>query len=295
MTGMLLAIVVVIGSMSAWGDSTFERELHTWRDAREQALRADNGWLTLAGRFALQPGVNTIGTGRDNDVVFPVELKGTGPERLGVIHVDAATSRVTLQPADGVEFVAGDRSFTGAREFAVDRQDWVGLGRLRFQIIVRDGKFVLRLADNASAVRRDFPGCLWYPADERFRVEATFVPYPEGRTIPVVNVLGQTSEQPCPGFARFRLDGEERTLDAIAEGDGLFFVFRDATAGDTTYPPARFLTIDRRPPDHASFTLDFNRAYNPPCAVSAFTTCPTAPKANVIKVRVEAGEKYRKR
>ena len=81
--------------------------------------------------------------------------------------------------------------------------------------------------------------------------------------------------------------------DAIAEGLGLFFVFRDETAGHTTYGSARFLTIEKKPQDNATFMLDFNKAYNPPCAVSAFTTCPVAPKQNVLKVRVEAGEKYR--
>jgi uncharacterized protein (DUF1684 family) len=126
----------------------------------------------------------------------------------------------------------------------------------------------------------------------RFRVEAKFIPYPDGNTIRVVNVLGQLSEQPCPGYAEFRLNDATFKLDAIAEDDGLFFVFRDATAGDTTYSPARFLTVEKRPKNGDTFTLDFNKAYNPPCAVSEFTTCPIAPKQNVLKVRVEAGEKF---
>jgi uncharacterized protein (DUF1684 family) len=292
----LLSTLLIISCIFVTAaDADYAKELYAWRDLREKKLRADNGWLTLAGRFPLKPGANTIGTGNDNDVVFPPELKGTGPGRLGVIYVDADAKRVTLRPADKVEFVAGGKVFVDERPFATAEPDWVGLGRLRFHIIVRDGQYVLRLADNESAVRKNFAGCVWYAANERFKVDAIFVPYSAGKTIRVVNVLDQISEQPCPGYAEFRLNGATHKLDAIAEGAGLFFVFRDATAGDTTYPPARFLTIEKRPKDGETFTLDFNKAYNPPCSVSAFTTCPIAPKQNVLKLRVEAGEKIVKR
>ena len=37
--------------------------------------------------------------------------------------------------------------------------------------------------------------------------------------------------------------------------------------------------------------LDFNRAYNPPCAFSPYATCPLPPPQNRLKLRVEAGEK----
>jgi uncharacterized protein (DUF1684 family) len=134
---------------------------------------------------------------------------------------------------------------------------------------------------------------VWYPADEKFKVEAKFIPYAAKKTIRIVNIIDEVSNQPCPGFAEFKLNGEMCKLDAIAEGNGLFFVFSDETAGRTTYGSARFLTIEKKPEDNATFTLDFNKAYNPPCAVSAFTTCPVAPKQNVLEVRVEAGEKYR--
>jgi uncharacterized protein len=294
----LVLVVAILGIsciVVTAGAPDHAKELRVWRDLREKNLRADNGWLTLAGRFTLKPGTNTIGTGKDNDVVFPPELKGAGPDRLGVIHVDADAKRVTLRPADRPEFVAGGKAFALERVFVTDKPDWVGLGRLRFHIIVRDGRYVLRLADNESAVRKKFPRCIWYEADGRFKVDAKFVAYPAGKTIRVANVLDQTSEQPCPGYVEFRLNGATQKLDAITEDDGLFFVFRDATAGDTTYPPARFLTIEKRPKDGETFTLDFNKAYNPPCAVSDFTTCPVAPKQNVLKVRVEAGEKYGKR
>jgi uncharacterized protein (DUF1684 family) len=290
-----VSLVLCTAVAAVAGDSAYHNELQKWRDAREQRLRGDNGWLTLAGRFSLKSGANTFGTGKDNDVVFPPELQGVGPDRLGTLHVDAEAKKVTLQLAEGVTMLSGDKPFTGERVFGTGRPDWVGLGRLRMHIIARDGRYVLRLADNESAVRKNFKGCVWYPADETYKVEATFVPYPANKTIRIVNVIDEVSNERCPGFAEFKLNGETYKLDAIDEGKGLFFVFRDATAEKTTYGSARFLTIEEKPQDNATFTLDFNKAYNPPCSFSDFTTCPVAPKQNVLKVAVEAGEKYRGR
>jgi uncharacterized protein (DUF1684 family) len=272
-------------------------ELQKWREDREKKLRAENGWLTLVGRYPLKEGASTFGTGKDNDVVFPAALKGTGPERLGTLRVDPAAKKVTLKLADGVSMVGGGKPFTGERALgtATDRRDWVGLERLSMHVIERDGKYVLRLADNESPVRKNFAGCAWYPADEAFKVRAKFVPYPEPKALSIVNVIDEVSKQPCPGYAEFQLKGRTYKLDAIKEGAGLFFVFRDETAGDTTYKPGRFLDIDKQPADNETFTLDFNRAYNPPCAFSEFTTCPLPPKQNVLNVRIEAGEKYREK
>jgi hypothetical protein len=273
-------------------DPTYAEHIAKWRKEREEKLRADNGWLTLAGRFILKDGQNTFGTGKDNDVVFPPELKGTGPERLGTLVVDTKGKTVTLKPAAGVTMVSGDKEFTGDRVFDTTKRDWVGLGRFRMHVIARDGKYILRLADNQSELRKNFPGCVWYAPDERYRVEAKYMEYLEEKELTIVNVIGEKSKQPNPGYAEFTLNREPHTLDAIREGDGLFFVFRDATAGDTTYVQARFIDVEKRPKDRETFTLDFNTAYNPPCAFSEFTTCPTPPAQNVLKVRIEAGEKF---
>jgi uncharacterized protein (DUF1684 family) len=298
---------VACGTVAAFGMAAFSlvafaadtdhaAEIQKWREAREKKLRADNGWLTLAGRFPLRPGANTFGTGKSNDVVFPAQLAGTGPERLGTLVVDTLEMKVILKLAEGVTMTSDGKSFAGERVMGTvaGKRDWVTLGRISMYVIEREGSFILRLADNESLVRKNFPGCLWYASDEKFRVEAKFVPYPEGKTLPIVNVIDEVSQEPCPGYIEFQIDGKPFQLDAIAEGDSLFFVFKDETAGDTTYPPSRFLTIEQRPKPGVPFVLDFNKAYNPPCSFSEFTTCPLPPKQNVLKVRIEAGEKYRK-
>lgn len=273
----------------------YAEEIQKWRAAREESLRADNGWLTLAGRYPLKDGANTFGTGKQNDIKFSSALAGIGPESLGTIEVDREEKRVTLKLADGVSMLSDGKTFTGERVMgtATDRRDWVALGRLSLHVIERNGTYILRLADNESLVRKNFPGCVWYASDEQYKVEAKFVAYAEKKDLAIVNIINEVSQQSCPGYAEFELHGKMHRLDAIKDGEGLFFVFRDGTSGDTTYPPARFLDVDKQPESSATFTLDFNKAYNPPCAFSEYTTCPLPPKQNILKTRIEAGEKYR--
>ncbi|QJX01141.1 DUF1684 domain-containing protein [Frigoriglobus tundricola] len=297
-TSSLVALVLAsLATAQPSQPPSYPEQIQKWRATREEKLRAENGWLSLAGRFPLKDGANTFGTGSKNDIVFPAALNGTGPERLGTLHVDTAAKQVTLKLAEGVSMVSGDKSFSGERVLGTnpDKRDWVGLERLSMHVIERDGKYVLRLADSKSPVRKNFAGCVWYAPDEAFKVEAKFLPYPEGKALSIMNVIDEVSKQPCPGYAEFKLKGEVYKLDAIKEGDGLFFVFRDDTAGDTTYKPGRFLTIEKQPQANETFTLDFNKAYNPPCAFSEYTTCPLPPRQNVLKVRIEAGEKYREK
>jgi len=290
------ALFLAASPLFAAVDPFYADQIQQWRDTREKSLRTDNGWLTLAGRFQMKPGANTFGTGANNDIVFPPELKGTGPDRLGTLVVDAKLKKVTLKLADGVTMTAGGQPFTGERAMGhgSEKRDWVGLGRINMHIIERDGRFILRLADNESLVRKNFPGRIWYPVDGKFRVEAKFVPYPPGKTLPIINVIDEISNEPCPGYVEFKLDGTVHKLDVVGDGDGLFFVMRDGTSGDTTYRPSRFLHVAQRPKPNETFMLDFNKAYNPPCAFSEFTTCPLPPPQNIMKTRIEAGEKYRK-
>jgi uncharacterized protein (DUF1684 family) len=267
-----------------------------WRDESEQRLRRDNGWLTLAGRFIMKPGANTFGSAATNDIVFPPELKGTGPDVVGTITVDSAKRSVTLKLVEGVSMTSEGKVFTGERALKFDpaKRDWVSLGRISMHVIERDGRYVLRLADNESLVRKNFPGRVWYEVNPAFKVNARFIPYAPGKKLSIVNVIDEVSEEPCPGYVEFTLKGKKYKMDVVGEDEGLFFVMRDGTSGDTTYRPSRFLFVDKKPKANELFQLDFNKTYNPPCAFSEFTTCPLPPEQNILKTRIEAGEKYRK-
>lgn len=222
-------------------------DLEAWRDRVGTSLKRDNGWLTLAGRFVMKPGLNHFGTGAENDIVFPPELKGVGAARLGTINVDALAKRVTLTLAADSTWTADGKPFTGERVLSTstDKRDWVAFENIAMHVIERDGKYILRLADNKSAVRANFKGRIWYTPDARYRVQAKYTPYPPGRTVPIVNVIDEVSDEPSPGFVEFTINGKKMKLDAVGDDKGLFFVMRDKTAGDTTYRPVRFCISKR--------------------------------------------------
>jgi hypothetical protein len=269
-------------------DPAYAKSVTDWRAKAEKSLRADNGWLTLAGRFVLKPGENTFGNGPGNDIVFP---KGVGSPGMGSVFVE--NGRVWVKMVEGLKMRKEGIDYT-VRDMgtSAEKRDWVSVGRVAFHFIERDGKFIMRLADNDSEVRRRFGGRVWYEVNDRYRVPAKFVPYEPGRKISIVNVLDEVSDEPVAGYVEFEIDGRPYRVDALDDEGGLFIIFSDATAGDTTYKPGRFLFIEEKPEANKRFLLDLNRAYNPPCAFSEFTTCPLPPRQNVLKVRVEAGEKY---
>jgi uncharacterized protein (DUF1684 family) len=273
---------------SAWADPAYVKSVEDWRARAEQSLRKDNGWLTLAGRYVMKPGVNTFGTGEQNDIVFP---KGLGPERMGTVTIEPGRVFVQLEP--GLTMVKDGIAMTDkVMGTDLETRDWVAMGRTAFHVIERDGRFILRLADNESAVRRNFGSRVWYGIDESYRVPAKYVAYKPQHKVSIVNVIDEVSDENVPGYVEFTLKGKTYRLDALGEDDGLFIILRDGTAGETTYKPGRFLFVDKAPRPGGKFMLDLNRIYNPPCAFSEFTTCPLPPRQNVLKVRIDAGEKY---
>lgn len=298
LASLAVAVIAVAapGTPAKTAEPEYVDAINQWRDSVEKSLRRDNGWLTLAGRYIMKPGVNTFGTASTNDIVFPSELKGTGPEVIGTITIDAVKKSVTLKLAEGVSMSSGGTPFMGERTLNYDpaNRDWVSLGRISMHIIERDGRYVLRLADNESMVRKNFPGRVWYDVNPALNVNAKFVPYPPGKKLSIVNVIDEISEEPCPGYVEFTLKGRKYKMDVVGEDEGMFFVMRDGTSGDTTYRPSRFLYVDKKPKPNETFQLDFNKTYNPPCAFSEFTTCPLPPEQNILKTRIEAGEKVRK-
>ena len=169
--------------------------------------------------------------------------------------------------------------------------DVLVLGRLRMFVIERDGRLAIRLRDLESPMRRGFTGLRWFPVRESFRVTALWVPYDPPKLLRVPNILGYAERLPSPGRAVFALDGRELALEPVLEDPQeaqLFFIFKDGTSGKETYPAGRFLYAEM--PKDGSVVLDFNKAYNPPCAFTAFATCPLPPEQNRLKVRIEAGE-----
>ena len=159
-------------------------------------------------------------------------------------------------------------------------------------LIRREERYALRLRDLNSTMRRAFKGLEYFPVSETYRVTASFTAYPQLRKIRIPNVLGQNPEMESPGYVTFSIAGTALRLEPVyetPERTDLFFIFRDATSQDASYPAGRFLHTPL--PRDGQVLIDFNLAYNPPCAFTDFATCPLPPRQNQMAVRIEAGEK----
>jgi hypothetical protein len=163
---------------------------------------------------------------------------------------------------------------------------------LRFYVIKRGARLGIRLKDLDSEAARNFHDLVFFPLDLNYRVTAKWIPSDGKKTIDVPTVLGDVSPTEVAGTAVFKINGQEFRLTDLGgkPEKGLFFVFNDLTTKTDTYPGGRFLDTD--PVANGTVVLDFNHAYNPPCAVTPYATCPLAPKENRLTVAIPVGEKY---
>lgn len=263
--------------------------IQQWREEQERSLRADDSWLTLAGLFWLNEGKNTFGSGEDQHIVFPAD---SCLPHVGSLIREG--EKVTLRTAPGAKVTLNGQPVTEAVLTAdgdgKNQPDVIRHDTLSFFVITRGHRVGIRVRDTNSPVRRNFAGRVWFDHNPAYVVEAAFTPYEAGKTIPILNILGDITDTPSPGFVTFALDGQTYTLDATAAGSGLFFNFRDKTCGKESYGAGRFLMAGA--PVDGKVTLDFNKAVNPPCAFTMFATCPVAPLQNHLQIAIPAGEKY---
>jgi uncharacterized protein (DUF1684 family) len=255
-----------------------------WRVKREQDLRSDTGWLTVAGLFFLKPGPNAVGSDPSAEVVLP----NPAPPHAGVLVRDGA--RVRFEPQVGVRVLLDGKPILPGRELTPD--DRLTLADVSFQLHKSGDRLGVRVRNRASALRSGFAGLRWYPVQPSWSIAARFVAYPAPRQVVVANVAGDYEELVAPGEAVFELDGREIRLQAAKTSERLWFIFSEALSGRETFR-IRFLYADVPGPD-GIITLDFNRAYNPPCAFTPFTTCPLPPPQNRLAVAIPAGEKVYK-
>ena len=170
----------------------------------------------------------------------------------------------------------------------------VQVGTLAFHLIERGGRRALRATDTEAETRTHFLGLESFPTDPSWRIDARWEAFDQPRTLDMANVIGAIEHQPVTGRAVFERNSQRYALTPIKDGNepGLFFVFADKTSGKQTYFGARFLKAEA--PKDGLVTLDFNKAYNPPCAFTPYATCLLAPAENRLKIAVTAGElKYR--
>ncbi|ATB31591.1 DUF1684 domain-containing protein [Melittangium boletus] len=266
--------------------TSLEAETRAWHQKRVANLTAEDGWLSLVGLHWLEEGDNRLGSAADNDFIFPA---GT-PAHIGTLTRKGSQVTFTLQP--GVTVTRGGQPFSGGTVGTREGpEDILGLGPLRFYLIPRGDKLGLRVKNPEAPARKQFHGIPTWPVSAAWRIEGRFEPAASPRKLAVPTVLGTVEDMNSPGTLVFQVNGQEYRLDPVLESEsGPFFViFGDQTNRTESYGAGRFLYVD--PPKDGRVVLDFNRAYNPPCAFSPYATCPLPPAQNRLKLSVEAGEK----
>jgi uncharacterized protein (DUF1684 family) len=268
--------------------AAYESEIEQWKERRLQNLKAEDGYLSLAGLFWLEDGRYSFGSDPASDFVFPPD----SPAKIGEFELTA--DGVFMHLEDGIEATASDAPAASMLLLhdTTGTPTEIRMGSLSWIAIERAGNYAVRLRDAAHPAIEAFPPLQYYPIDPALRVEATLKRFDEPRVMNVETVIEGLGYHPeSPGVVAFEIDGATWELEAYDAGDDLFLVFGDRTSGKQTYPAGRFLYA-KMPGDDGKTVLDFNKAYNPPCAFNDFATCPVASPRNRLKIAIEAGEKF---
>ena len=267
----------------------YARAREAWHARRIAGIAGPTGWVALAGLFWLDREHYTLGSAAASDLVLPSSMAA----RVGELSI---ANRV-------VRFTAAARAVVRHDSMRVDtitmwsdtngrKPTLLTTGPVRLELLDRTGRLALRVTDSTHALRRAFTGIDLYPVDTTVRVMARLVPHATPRKFTTINVVGLPEDYEGMGILHFTLRGRPLTLDAARQpGDSmLYLIFRDSSSDAESYAAGRFLRAPIPGPDGWT-VLDFNMAYNPPCAFTAFSTCPLPPRQNILAVRIAAGEK----
>ena len=268
--------------------ASYEAELLAWRQKREQSLTGDDGWLTLVGLHWLHGGQNSVGSEEGADVPLP---RGSAPERLGIIELETGVTTLTVTTDEPVT-VDGVPVKTARLRNDEDPEgpSLVRISTVTFFVLQRGSAYGVRVRDLNNPARKTFAGRHWFPINPAFRVTGRFVARETPRRVQVPTSAGIETPLKNVGYVEFTLGGQALSLEAFEGSDeGLWFIFKDKTNGTVTYSGGRFMYAQLA--DDGTITLDFNRAYHPPCVFTPFAACPIPPKENVLNVAIEAGER----
>lgn len=270
-------------------DVVFSAQTRVWQDARRAELVAPDGWLSLIGLHRIDLKSHFIGSGQTAGIRLSM-----GPERLGLLQTDDGAYWFT--PERGVAVTLDGVPVRGRVRWGSDADPSPGTlgfddGQGALSIIERGGVAFVRARHAQARTRTRFTGIDYWPTARDWQVDAGFEAAAAGATLPIVNILGMVEDMPTPGTVTFERDGSRYALQALEGSDGaLFLIFADRTSGHGSYSAGRYL--DAPSPDaQGRLRLDFNRAYNPPCAFTAFATCPLPPAGNRLDLAIPAGEK----
>ena len=257
-----------------------------WRQKRHDRLASDYGWMSLVGLEWLQEGENRVGSAEDNTI----RLSG-GPGYWGSVFLEDQQLRFVRADEPGVTV---DDTYASEMVMVADIEGEptvVQSGTIRFYTIYRES-YALRIKDSMAPTRVNFNGIDNFVIEWAWRIDGRFIPGEKGEIIEIGNVLGQLIPSPVFGRFEFEHGGNTYSMVAVAdeESESLEFIFADRSNGHDTYGAGRFVHSDGMP-ENGRLVVDFNKAYNPPCAFNDYSTCPLPPQENRLNLTVTSGEK----
>ena len=281
----LLCLTLVRSNVQGQTTAAYTASIKHFDSLRVKALTAQNGWLNLAGLYWLKPGDNSFGSAPNNQLVFKHKNM---PVVLGKFKV--AGTRVSFEFDKAVTKFPNDYSEELVLFDPTNKTDTsIHFNQFMWSVIIREDKIGVRFRDLKNPALVAFKGNKRFAINQTWNLPAKLLP-PNPSGLFITNVLGQTTAEDYAGKISFEYQGKNYVLDAISEGPGdLFVVFGDATNGINTYHTGRFMYVPR-PDNNGNTFIDFNKAFNPPCAYTPYATCPIPPKQNILPFKVTAGE-----
>jgi uncharacterized protein (DUF1684 family) len=255
-----------------------------WRAKHEADYRRE--WASIAGLHPLKPGANRAGSAAGNDIVLPA----SAPAAVGSFVLKDG---VRFEPAPEAHVMLKDKPVSSPIDLRDDSRpgsDELVVGDIRMVVHVSGAARSLRVRDPNGPQAKSFLGFSWFPIDLQYRVTGRFIKDAQPRRLQVLNTFGDIDEYNTEGVVEFSLLGQTLRLRPFTTRPKRFyFVFKDLSSGQETYEAARFLYSDLL--EDGTTVLDFNQAYNPPCAFNPFTTCPIPLRENNLPIKLLAGEK----
>ena len=268
-------------------EKTYRQTINEWRKDRNESIRKENNWLALAGLYWLKLGKNQFGSDLKNEIQLPERIAAS----VGYFEYNGRSVSLRTNPGEKVTVNDKTTDFAILQPDISENPSYIKLEGIQMVVIQRGNRMGVRMWDNKSEKRASFPARTWYDINEAFRIPATFTAYDRPKMAYFPDLTGEKAEFPVDGYVSFEFEGKTHQLDINKEDDGtLFLRFWDPTAKDETYPTGRYLVADVS--EDGKIFLDFNKAYNPPCAFTDFATCVFAPEQNHLNILITAGETY---
>ena len=271
-------------------DKDYFEDIKQFQKQLDDELRAPDSWLSLVGLHWLQEGENSVGG--DPKAAIPLPQSVT-PEKVGTLQM--TEKKVTFNPETGVEVFVGDQLIKNEIELESDlnrNQTIITVGEVNFYLVIRGPRYGIRVKHENNPIRVNFEGRVWWPVDDGRRVTAQIEYYEPQKMVDVPDILGNVNITAMDCALKFNIDNRAYPLDAFGLPSGQFYIlFHDLSCSNGSYPAGRFLVTEY--PEDDTVVIDFNKAHNPPCAFTAFATCPLPPQQNHMSVAIQAGERYK--